>query len=169
MTAQFECMHGMRPIGVLGAVAVLAVVAGGVPAGARSDGSACQSDVGRAALPAWARGGFSSPQPRISHAVGRAGQIAAIVFGYPLRSPPAEGRNNKILWVSRTWPKKPAPLWIRAQRMDGTRAIGAPVRHIVPGGLGPSIVDLPEAGCWRFTLSWSGRKDSLDLAYGVGN
>ena len=169
MTAQFECMHGMRPIGVLGAVAVLAVVAGGVPAGARSDGGACQSDVGRAALPVWARGGFSSPQPRIPHAVGHSGQIAAIVFGYPLRSPPAQGRNNKILWVSRTWPKTPAPLWIRAQRMDGARAIGAPLRHIVPGGPGPSIVDVPEAGCWRLTLTWSGRRDSLDLAYGVGN
>jgi hypothetical protein len=43
------------------------------------------------------------------------------------------------------------------------------VRHIVPTGPGPSTIDLPEAGCWRLTLSWSGRKDSVDLAYGVGN
>jgi hypothetical protein len=163
------CMHGMRAIGVLGVLAVMTVVAAAVPSGARSDGGSCHSQVGQATPPVWARSGFSGPRPRIPYAVGRSGQIAAIVFGYPLRSPPAQGRNNKILWVSKTWPKKPAPLWIRAQLMDGTRAIGAPVRHIVPGGPGPSTIDLPEAGCWRLTLTWSGRKDSLDLAYGVGN
>jgi hypothetical protein len=162
-------MHGVRTGAAIGALAVLAVVAGAVPTGARSDGGRCHSEVRRAVLPVWARGGFNGPRPRMPHAVGRSGQIAAIVFGYPLRSPPAQGRNNKILWVSRTWPKKPAPLWIRAQRMDGDRAIGAPVRQIIPGGPGPSIVDVPEAGCWRLTLSWSGRKDSVDLAYGVGD
>ena len=159
----------MRTSGVVGALAVVTVVAGAVPAGARSDTSRCHSQVSRAVLPIWARGGFSGPQPRMPHAVGRSGQIAAIVFGYPLRSPPAQGRNNKILWVSRTQAKTIAPFWIRAQRMDGARPVGAPVRHIVSTGPGPSIVDLPEAGCWRFTLSWSGRKDSLDLAYGAGH
>jgi hypothetical protein len=154
---------------MVGVLAVLAVVAGAVPSGAQTEESRCHSEVARGVLPVWARAGFSGKRPRIAHVVGHSGQIAAIVFGYPLRSPPAEGRNNKILWVSRTWPKKPAPLWIRAQRMDGTRAIGAPVRHIVPGGPGPSIVDVPQAGCWRLTLTWSGRRDSLDLAYGVGN
>jgi hypothetical protein len=154
---------------MVGAVTIVAVVAGAVPSGAQSDSSRCHSEVARAVLPVWARAGFSGARPRIAHVVGRSGQIAAIVFGYPLRSPPAQGRNNKILWVSRTWPKKPAPLWIRAQRMDGDRAIGAPVRQIIPGGPGPSTIDLPEAGCWRFTLSWSGRRDSLDLAYGVGS
>jgi hypothetical protein len=154
---------------MVGAVTILAVVAGAVPAGAQSDSSRCHSEVARAVLPVWARAGFSGTRPRIAHVVGRSGQIAAIVFGYPLRSPPARGRNNKILWVSRTQPKTIAPFWIRAQRMDGALTIGAPVRHIVPTGPGPSIVDVPEAGCWRLTLSWSGRKDSVDLAYGVGN
>jgi hypothetical protein len=163
------CMHRMRTIGVLGAMAILVVVAGAVPSGARSDGGSGHSEVSKAVLPVWARGGFSGPRPRMPYAVGHSGRIAAIVYGYPLRSPPAQGRNNKILWVSRIWPKTPAPLWIRAQRMDGGRAIGAPVRHIVPGAPGPSIIDLPAAGCWRLTLTWSGRRDSLDLAYGVGN
>jgi hypothetical protein len=33
------------------------------------------------------------------------------------------------------------------------------------GGPGPSIIDLPRAGCWRFTLHWARSVDELDLAY----
>ena len=161
-------MHGMRISGVVGGMAALALLAGGAPSQARGEAIRCHSEISTGVLPVWARAGFSDPRPRIPHVLGRSGQIAALVFGYPLRSPPASGRNNKILWVSRTSPKTPAPLWIRAQRMDGARPLGAPIRQIVPGGPGPSIVDLPEAGCWRMKLSWSGRTDVLDLAYGVG-
>jgi hypothetical protein len=117
-------------------------------------------------IPVWARAGFSGPEPRVPYVLGRSGRIVAIVFGFPLRYPPASDRNNKILWVSRTPAKAPAALWIRAVQMDGTRTLGPPQRRIVAGGPGPSIVDLPAAGCWRVTLTWSGRKDSLDLEYG---
>jgi hypothetical protein len=161
-------MQGMRMIGAVGAVAALVLPAGGVASPTRGEAVRCHSEVSKGVLPVWARAGFSGPRPRIPHVLGRSGQIAAIVFGYPLRSPPAQGRNNKILWVWRTWPRTPAPLWIRAQRMDGARPLCAPIRQIVPGGPGPSIVDLPEAGCWRLKLSWSGRTDELDLAYGIG-
>jgi hypothetical protein len=134
---------------------------------ARPDAVACHAEVNRGELPIWARGGVSGPRPRIPHTLGRSGRIAAILFGYPVRSPPAADRSNKILWVSRTIPAAPAALWIRAQRMETAAAIGAPVRRIVAGGPGPSIIDLPEAGCWRLILTWSGRRDSLDLAYGT--
>jgi hypothetical protein len=33
------------------------------------------------------------------------------------------------------------------------------------GGPGPSIVNLPSPGCWKLTLRWSGRVDTLDLEY----
>jgi hypothetical protein len=100
--------------------------------------------------------------------LGRSGRIVAILFGYPLRSPTAPGRNNKILWVSRRLPGRPAALWIKARRMDGSIAVGAPVERVVQGGPGPSLVDMPNPGCWRLTLSWSGRRDTLDLAWGSG-
>jgi len=43
----------------------------------------------------------------------------------------------------------------------------------VGGGPGPSIIDLPATGCWRFTLTWStfglssgpSFRDTLDLRY----
>jgi hypothetical protein len=39
------------------------------------------------------------------------------------------------------------------------------VSRTVLGGPGPSIINLPASGCWRLTLRWSGRVDSLDLDY----
>jgi len=129
---------------------------------------ACRPGLRRSVLPRWARAGFSGRAPRAPHAVGRSGEIAAIVFGDPLVWPPRKRRNNKILWVSRRPDDDPSDLRIRAQRMDGARAVGPSVRRQVEGGPGPSIVDLPGAGCWRLTLSWSGRHDSLDLRYERG-
>ncbi len=82
-----------------------------------------------------------------------------------LNSPPAQDRNNKILWVPRHVSKSVAAMWIRMQKMDGTKLVGAPVRRIIKTGPGPSYVDAPSAGCWRLTLTWSGRSDTLDLAY----
>jgi hypothetical protein len=128
----------------------------------------CHAEVRSGVLPTWARSGFADKRPRIAHTLGRSGKIAAILFGYPLRSPPAEGRNNKILWVSRR-PHSRAALWIRAQLMDGTDMIGAPIRTIVAGGPGPSLVNVPTPGCWRVTLWWSGRRDTLDLEYRAPN
>ena len=109
--------------------------------------------------------GFSDPRPRIPHAIGRGGDIAALLWGFPLTSPPRKDISNKILWVSRVTRRPSTALRIHAQRMRGTRALGAPVRRRVDGGPGPSIIDLPRAGCWRLRLRWSGHTDRLDLRY----
>ena len=132
---------------------------------ARSAVAPCHSQVRHDVLPVWMRAGFSGPKPRVPYAVGQRGAIGAVVFGWPLKSPPLEHRSNKILWVPRHTPKTLAALWIRLQLMDGDRAVGAPVRKIIAGGPGPSIVDVPSAGCWRMSFSWSGRHDTLDLDY----
>ncbi|WP_211240947.1 hypothetical protein [Hamadaea tsunoensis] len=126
----------------------------------------CRPDVRTDELPVWARGGFSG-DTSMPHTLGAAGSIVAVMFGYPLHQPPttADGRTNKILWVSAPdgsgTPGSDPDLVITA-RLDGT---GDPVRQTVAGGPGPSIVDLPKAGCWRLTLAWSGRTDTMDLEY----
>jgi hypothetical protein len=163
-------MAGMRTR-VIGAVAassvgVLLLVAFNASATASSEATrGCASHVANAVLPQWARAGFSGSHPRMPYALSRNGRIAAIVFGYPLLSPPAKNRNNKILWVERHPSRAPTALWIHAQRMTGTHAIGHPVTRIVAHGPGPSIIDLPAAGCWRLTFTWSGRSDTVDLRY----
>ena len=167
----------MRAAPVL--VAALVAAAAAAPAAAaRTDAAArpgaaasaasparCHSAMRHGVLPGWARTGFSDPRPRMPHVLGRKGEITAIVFGYPLLSPPAKNRANKVLWVSRRPIKPPDELRIRAQRMHGDRPVGKHVVRVIAGGPGPSYVNLPAHGCWRLSLQWSGRSDELDLDF----
>lgn len=99
---------------------------------------------------------------RMPYVVGEQGDIAAVLFGYPMSAPPAASRNNKILWVSGLPVTPGKPLTI-VGRIDGT---GAPVSRTVQGGPGPSIIDRPSAGCRHLTLNWSSHTDTLALWYG---
>jgi hypothetical protein len=140
----------------------------GSAAAASSRSSACRASVIAGVLPGWARAGFSDPRPRMPYVLGRARKIAAILWADPLRSPPAKDHNNKILWVSRAPAVPGSALRISAQRMTGSTPVGAPATRDVMGSPGPSIINLPSAGCWRLTLRWSGRVDTLDLRYVAG-
>ena len=122
-------------------------------------GGSCVDPLPSRALPAWARTGFSDPRPRIPYVLGDRGAIAAILFAQPLTSPPSPDHGNKILWVSRT--ADGASLVITATLQDGS----ATVTRVVDGGPGPSIIDLPEPGCWHLTLQWGDHSDTLNLAY----
>jgi hypothetical protein len=152
----------------ISALVALGAVAFALPStaqGASSTVAPCRSTVSDRVVPVWAREGFSEKRPRMSQAFGRAGRIDAIVWGNPLYAPSLVNRSNKILWVSRLPVGYTATLRITAQRMQGTHRIGAPVTRSVAGGPGPSIINMPAAGCWRFSLAWSGHHDSLDLTY----
>jgi hypothetical protein len=96
------------------------------------------------------------------HVMGEAGSIVAILWAPrdALHSPPLHGRNNKILWVAADAPPG-NPLVIKATLAGGTRT----ATLSVPGGPGPSIINLPAPGCWTFHLSWSGHTDELKLRY----
>jgi hypothetical protein len=113
-------------------------------------------------LPTWARDGFSDPEPVVAHVMGDHGRIVAILFGRVLHAPPAKRVNNKILWASPT--SGFSPLQIDAVRAGDDRV----VHREVTGGPGPSIIDLPEAGCWHLTLQWGdapGQRDTMALEY----
>jgi hypothetical protein len=146
----------------LGALAVALPSAAQAASGAVAP---CRAAVAKQVVPPWARDGFSEKRPQMLQTFGRAGSIDAIVWGYPLYAPSLVNRSNKILWVSKLPVGNTATLRITAQRMRGTRRIGAPVTRSIVGGPGPSIIDMPAAGCWRLSLSWSGHHDSLDLSY----
>ena len=53
------------------------------------------------------------------------------------------------------------PLVIKATLVGSTRTATVSV----PGGPGPSIINLPAPGCWTLHLSWSGHRDELKLRY----
>jgi hypothetical protein len=149
---------------VLATVAIVAVVVARSrdtrPVNTSSTPVEPRCTVARGVLPEWARTGFSEPEPRIAHVIGRRGELAAILFGDPLTDPPREDRSNKILWVARRTPP-PGPLRLVAE--DGNRT----VRRVVEDGPGPSGVDLP-AGCWTITARWPGGEDVLELGYAAG-
>jgi hypothetical protein len=121
----------------------------------------CGSAVVTDALPTWARAGFSGDGSGTPHVFGRSGDILGVVFGAPLKAPPAPDRGNKILWVSRAPLIRGDDLKITA-KLDGSDETA---EREVLGGPGPSIIDLPKAGCWRLTLRWSGHTDTMDLTY----
>ena len=123
----------------------------------------CGSAVRRAPLPAWARAGFTPPDQTTTYVQGAGGDIVGVLFGWPLAAPPARDHQNKILWVARISAGGDA-LEITA-RLANSDAV---VRRRVEGGPGPSIIDMPTAGCWRFDLSWSGLHDQVDVPYAAG-
>lgn len=158
---------------VAAAVALLAIVVLGHahpagravgPAGDGAGAAVCRPQVVDGVLPVWARAGFSDRRPRMRYVLGESGRIAAILWG-SLDSPPSTVHSNKILWVSRVSVRPLGNLTIQAQEMAASTPRGAPVTRTVPGGPGPSIINLPAAGCWRLTLRWSGWTDHLDLQY----
>lgn len=125
----------------------------------------CAARVETGSLPDWADAGFSG-DARVPHVFGAKGDIVAVLFAHPLRQHREDGSNNKILWVARAAttspdPTAPATLVITAM-LDGT---DTRVIREVAGGPGPSIIDLPHAGCWRLDLRWSGHTDTMELVY----
>jgi hypothetical protein len=71
------------------------------------------------------------------------------------------GQNNKILWGV----QDSAGGAGSADHQGYARGRHAHGAVSVPGGPGPSIIDLPAPGCWTFHLSWSGHTDELQLRY----
>jgi len=124
----------------------------------------CDFQVDKGPLPEWAREGFEGDFT-IPHVMGRRGDILAAIFGYPLTEPQQGSKTNKILWVARVPPTGSGNLKIDAQ-LDGTDEKS---QSEVSGGPGPSIIDVPRAGCWHLTLTWSGHTDSMDLVYEAGS
>ena len=113
-------------------------------------------------LPVWARSGFTPPDQAMPHVMGAAGNIVAILWAPrdALHAPPLQDRTNKILWVSRI-PLAAPDLVIKATLAGSTRTATVSV----PGGPGPSTINLPAPGCWTLHLSWSGHTDELRLRY----
>jgi hypothetical protein len=100
--------------------------------------------------------GFRAPPP---HLVGARNQIVAVTFGWPLHAPgPSPGRSNKILWLARTGS---GPLRIDAQEQQSGRTVSV----TLPDGPGPSQVNMPQPGCWRFILTWADNRDEMFVRY----
>ncbi|MDM4780918.1 MULTISPECIES: hypothetical protein [unclassified Micromonospora] len=77
---------------------------------------------------------------------------------FPIRVPARLGVPERVLVAD--------PDGAGAHRVVSLLHRGGTVRlDAFDGWPGPSIVDLPAAGCWRLRLDWSGRTDMIDLVY----
>ena len=157
---------GVVTVGVLAFTVVPNRFEARSPAGPASSASAvpelsCLTAVTTSPLPVWAPTGFTPPDQAIAHVTGSQGNIVGVLFG-DLHSPPAADQGNKILWVARVAGGSGNPdLKIHAT-LNGSQVA---VDRVVTGGPGPSLVDVSQAGCWTFTLSWSGHQEEVALPY----
>jgi hypothetical protein len=115
-------------------------------------GGCAGSLVSDAEPPVWAQGGWHGHVKgtpwSVPWAMGTPSTAVAFIFAGQLvagASPRVNGSNNKILWVAKD------AEW-------GFVVDGSPLgesRPMVTVAGGPSIVDVPKAGCWTFRLTSS--------------
>lgn len=114
--------------------------------------------VSDAAPPTWAQGGWHGQAKgtpwSVPWAMGTPNNAVAFLFAGQLvagDSPRVNGTNNKILWVAKD------AEW-------GFVVEGRPLGEsgpIVTVAGGPSIIDVPTAGCWTFRLSSSSTRNNI--------
>ena len=117
-----------------------------------------------------ARQSLPCPAPAQRELVGSRHRIVGHSFGWPepFRSPPLLDRHNKILWeLQRTGQAADtADLLITASLNGSEIVIHRRVEgHVTPGRSRPSIIDMPEPGCWTFTLAWGAERDTVAVRY----
>jgi hypothetical protein len=92
----------------------------------------------------------------------------SFVWPKPLRSPPLPNRHNKILWQLQRPGRAAdaADLLISASLNGSATVVHRRVEgHLTPGSTRPSIVDVPEPGCWTFSLTWGRERDVVSVRY----
>lgn len=102
----------------------------------------------------------------VPYAIARPPIAAAFVFGHPLHMPDSGiTSSNKILWVVGT--ARTGPLLVEGRPLGRSAPFVAFTfpANSGPGEIYPSGVDVPEPGCWRFTLQWAGQQAEIDLLY----
>ena len=102
--------------------------------------------------------------------VGRRHRIVGHSFAWPeaFRSPPLPDRHNKILWELQRPGRAAdtADLLITASLNDSDMVVHRRVEgHVTPGRTRPSIIDVPEPGCWTFSLTWGAERDMVSVRY----
>lgn len=133
------------------------------PAGAAPAPLSCDAAVRNGPLPGWARTGFRPPGQTVRYVLGERHTIVGVVFGYPLvAGERQDGKGNKILWVGRTDDGEATTDLEITARLNGT---SVEVTRSVSGGPGPSLIDLPEPGCWTLDLAWGAGHDRLAVPY----
>ena len=138
-----------------------AVAASGVPGGCGA------TPVVRGGEPEWLGDAGAHNNPKgLPYVVAAEQTAAGFIFGYPLRAGHPENPANKILWVVRL-PRNGTTLEIKGHPLGTSKPTieQSQPANSGPGEIYPSIVDVPQPGCWHFDLSWAGHQAAVELEY----
>ncbi len=116
--------------------------------------------------PAWLHKleGSLTYQEIVPHVLATPPTAAGFLYGFPLRAGHPENPTNKILWLVKL-PPFAGSLDITAHPAGAaTPTVNQSVAFLASGDL-PSIVDMPQPGCWHFDLAWSGHHATVELEY----
>lgn len=97
------------------------------------------------------------------YVLGTPPMVGGTIFGYPLRAGHPSNPANKILWEVDGPPY--GSLDITAHPVGQATPVVSQSVGFLAGGELPSIVDMPQAGCWHFDLAWSGQRAAVELMY----
>ena len=122
----------------------------------------CSYRPSMAALPTWARAGFSPPYSGSKYVTSKSGNMIGVLFGDPLHAgtPGPTQAQNKILWVAHD--STAGAMTIDAELVGSTERV-----YLGAVPIGPSYVNVPQAGCWHLTLHLATGDDSIDVVYGA--
>lgn len=130
-------------------------------------GGCGSTQVLKGGVPAWVddAGAHNNPDG-LPYAVATPALAAGFLFGYPLRAGHPDSPANKILWVVAK-PRDGAALTISAHPIGKAAPVVSTTQsaNSSPGEIYPTIVDVPEPGCWHLDLAWAGQHASVELEY----
>jgi hypothetical protein len=137
------------------------------PAATLVDGGCGFTSVVKGQVPPWVdeAGAHNNPDSA-PYFITVPANAAGFIFGYPLRAGHPESPSNKILWVVGL-ARNGSALEITGYPVGAT----TPTVDVVqpansgPGEIYPSIVDVPQPGCWHFDLAWAGHNAAVELVY----
>jgi hypothetical protein len=132
-----------------------------------SSPSACATSVTWAALPEWARTGFTGDGSGTPHVIGADGDLIGVLFNYPPLYSRDPTQRTKILWIAGPQDRPGMEPLVDGLRITahlaGTLSM---IQREVPEGPGPSGVNFPEPGCWIVTATWATYRDVLAIPVG---
>src|SRR5438105_8928040 len=118
-------------------------------------------------VPAWLDDAGAHNNPNgLPYAVATPPIAAGFLFGYPLRAGHPDNPANKILWVVGR-PRGGSALTISAHPIGMSAPLVTTIQpaNSLPGEIYPSIVDVPDPGCWHLDLAWAGEQASVEVEY----
>jgi hypothetical protein len=162
--------------GLLATIVVVATACTNKPSPANSEsptvhGSLPTSGCGGTALhsaaaPSWVPG----PPKGLRYAEDPNGVVAAFLFRDPLTAGSPTNPSNKILWALRpSLTGSVVTLTVQPANPESHSPSFSPIIQqlspVDPRWAYPSIVDVPVAGCWRFSFRWDKGEAILYLPY----